>query len=84
MKGRNDTFGSNGTDDDANADDVWRSDDIVRQLHDLAPLLNESMWGCLFRDEPLDCADHFTEVLTREGVCYTFNMLSPQEIYREG
>lgn len=32
----------------------------------------------------LNCSEVFSEVITHTGVCYTYNMLDADDIYREG
>jgi acid-sensing ion channel, other len=42
----------------------------------------ELILGCFFRLNAL-CVENFTEVITEEGVCYTFNGVNLTSVYRE-
>lgn len=53
-------------------------------LKKLALNLNDYMFGCKFGTNRLsNCCNSFLEVLTEEGICYTFNMSNSSEIFRE-
>lgn len=57
---------------------------IVDQLREMAPSFDEMLFVCKWRNAPLfTCQNLFTEVLTEEGVCYTFNVLESEEMFRE-
>lgn len=43
--------------------------------------MDEVFVECHWQHLSINCSKHFLPVLTEEGVCYTFNGLSPQEIY---
>ena len=58
-------------------------DDIVPTLQQITPELNQTMLFCLWRNNLKDCDKLFTEIITDEGSCQTFNMLDSTEIYRE-
>lgn len=55
--------------------------DIIR---DIAPTFKETMLLCKFRNKLEYCSDYFEEIMTDEGLCFTFNMLNSKELYREG
>lgn len=52
-------------------------------LKKLALNLSDFMHGCKFGTNLLNCNNSFSEVLTEEGICYTFNMSNSSEIFRE-
>lgn len=37
---------------------------------------------CKFRTHEMDCDDIFNEVMTEEGLCFTFNVLNSRDFYR--
>ncbi|XP_061710716.1 pickpocket protein 28-like [Cydia pomonella] len=53
-------------------------DNIIR----MAPKLKETMYTCRWRGSFVSCNQYFTEVLTREGVCFNFNALSYNDIFK--
>lgn len=57
--------------------------DIINMFRFLAPTFNETMFLCKFRNDFQPCHDMFREVITDEGLCFTFNMLNSQELYRD-
>ncbi|GAB0099479.1 pickpocket protein 28 [Sergentomyia squamirostris] len=52
-------------------------------LREMAPTAEEILFFCKWRNTPDTCEDLFTDILTEEGFCYTFNALNSSEIYRE-
>lgn len=52
-------------------------------LREMAPTAEEILFFCKWRNTPDTCADLFTDMLTEEGFCYTFNALNSSDIYRE-
>ncbi|KAG4070463.1 hypothetical protein HA402_005695 [Bradysia odoriphaga] len=57
---------------------------IIDLLKRMAPSFNDTMMLCKFRNKMEYCDDYFEEVLTDEGLCFTFNMINSKELYREG
>lgn len=49
----------------------------------VAPTLNETLFRCTWHRQDVNCSDIFKEVLTDEGVCFTFNQLNASELYNE-
>lgn len=60
-----------------------RTDEIVPILKSISIPLNETVLYCKWRNSYVSCSDYFTEILTEEGVCYTFNALDFSEVFRE-
>lgn len=56
---------------------------IVNILEELTPRLSPTLFLCKWRNEPLPCSDVFAQILTEEGICYTFNNMEQEEIFRE-
>ncbi|XP_034256170.1 pickpocket protein 28-like isoform X2 [Thrips palmi] len=50
-------------------------------LVEVAPTMEEVILECYWQHRQLNCSKHFMRTLTEEGVCFTFNGLSPHEIY---
>lgn len=62
----------------------WTDYNVTEMLKRMAPSFNETMMLCKFRNKLEYCDDFFEEVLTDEGLCFTFNMINSKELYREG
>jgi hypothetical protein len=61
-------------------------DDVVKILKQLAPTFEDTFVACGFGGGQVNfenCREMFTEIITQDGVCYTFNMLNATEIYRD-
>lgn len=57
--------------------------DCVDYLREMAPSFEEMLFFCKWRNTFDTCEDLFTEVVTEEGICYTFNLLDSSELFRE-
>lgn len=57
---------------------------VINMIRDIAPTFAETMLLCKFRNKLEYCSDYFEEIMTDEGLCFTFNMLNSKELYREG
>lgn len=57
--------------------------EIVPLLKRLTMTLNETTLFCKWRNSVEGCEKYFTEILTEEGFCYTFNVLNSKELFRE-
>lgn len=60
-----------------------KSDKIVEVLKEIGLDFSESALFCKFGDEITSCNNFFTEVLTEDGVCYSFNMLEHSEVFNK-
>lgn len=58
-------------------------DEIVPLLKSITMSLNETTLFCKWRNSIADCSQFFTEILTEEGFCYTFNVLKFSELFKE-
>lgn len=58
-------------------------DEIVPTLQEISPELNQTMMFCRWRNEMTNCNEMFTEIITEEGACHTFNMLDRSELFKE-
>lgn len=56
---------------------------ILPLLKNITMSLNETTFLCLWMNEVKPCNEIFTETITEEGFCYTFNVLSSSELFRE-
>lgn len=52
-------------------------------MSQVAPQFEEIVWPCKWKMELGMCSKLFTQVLTEEGVCFSFNLLNSTEIYRD-
>lgn len=57
--------------------------DIVPLLKSMAISLNETTLFCKWRNSILPCEEYFTEIITEEGFCYTFNALKFSDMFKE-
>lgn len=59
--------------------------DMMLELAMVAPPMNETILGCKGDDNWIpECYKYFQMIFTKDGICYTFNGLSPGDHYREG
>lgn len=56
---------------------------LIETLREVAPFYNETLFYCKYRNFPDTCDTLFHEIITEEGICYTFNALDGREVYRE-
>ena len=56
--------------------------EYVKILKEMAVPFDEMFHNCHWRYNYLECSDLFTEVITEEGICYTFNMVDGNELFR--
>ncbi|CRK87601.1 CLUMA_CG001397, isoform A [Clunio marinus] len=64
-------------------DSGLKVNEIVPLLKSITMSLNETTLFCKWRNTVLPCTDYFTEILTEEGFCYTFNVLDASELFKE-
>ena len=50
-------------------------------LFQMAPKFNDILIVCKFLNTLIDCSDAFAEVMTEEGLCFTFNDLNIENLY---
>lgn len=60
-----------------------KTKEIVPLLKNVTMALNETTLYCRWRNTISDCGEYFTEILTEEGFCYTFNILNSSELFKE-
>jgi acid-sensing ion channel, other len=60
-----------------------KPDEIVPLLRKMSVPLNESTLFCKWRNTVGLCDQFFTEIITEEGFCYTFNVLDSSQLFKE-
>lgn len=56
--------------------------DLLKHLRAVAPTLSEIFYKCEWQGHQRNCPELFQEIITEEGVCFTFNFLNAPEVYR--
>lgn len=56
--------------------------DLVESLRYMQPFFNETYEAVSWVDEGYGVEAAFQEILTDDGICYTFNTLDQRNIYR--
>lgn len=64
-------------------DSPTRGEEFEKILREIAVPKNEMILFCRFRNEILPCSDLFIESITDDGICYTFNMMDYEDLYRK-
>lgn len=59
------------------------TEEILPLLRRITVSLNETTLFCKWRNQISDCGSFFTETITEEGFCYTFNVLDSSELFKE-
>lgn len=57
--------------------------DIVKILKEISFSIDDTMLFCKFRNALRDCTSLFNEIITDKGICYSFNMLNYNELFKE-
>lgn len=60
-----------------------KPEEIVPLLKSITVSLNETTLFCKWRNAVGSCEEFFTEIITEEGFCYTFNVLDSSELFKE-
>ncbi|CAG4955982.1 unnamed protein product [Parnassius apollo] len=55
----------------------------VENLKQVSPNISEFFFGCKWKDIPkASCSDLFSPILTEDGICYTFNTMGAEQLFR--
>lgn len=60
-----------------------QADEIVPMLRNITMSLAQTTLLCNWGNSGVNCTKIFTEILTEEGFCYTFNILKASELFRQ-
>lgn len=55
---------------------------VTKLLKEMSVKFEDTIKSCKFGDHYVNCSHYFATVLTTEGFCYTFNMISSYQIYK--
>ncbi|XP_037031900.1 pickpocket protein 28-like [Bradysia coprophila] len=69
---------------DNNIGDNFTTDIIFDLIKEVAPSMQRSLMTCSFRTLSGICDNIFEEIITADGLCFTFNSLYPKEMFMEG
>lgn len=47
----------------------------------MAPTFEQTMFYCKFNNKFQDCRNMYSEVMTEEGLCFTFNDFTPNDMF---
>lgn len=50
----------------------------------MAPDATESLLDCKFRNKEQLCEDLFQDIITEDGLCFTFNSLTREDMFYNG
>ena len=56
--------------------------EYIKLLKEMAVPFDDMFIDCVWSYDETKCSEIFTEVITEEGICYTFNMLDEKDIFR--
>lgn len=62
---------------------ITRSFAIVEVIKELAPPMKDFFSACYFDNTLRECSEMFTETLTDDGICYTFNIANSDQIFNK-
>lgn len=57
--------------------------EIVERLDEISIKLTDTLLYCTMRGMESNCSELFTEIVTEEGFCFTFNMLDLSELIKQ-
>lgn len=60
-----------------------KPEEIVPLLRKITMSMNETILSCKWRNLDKECESLFSEIITEEGFCYTFNVLESSELFKE-
>lgn len=56
--------------------------EIIDSLTTVSPIFDDTYLNCKWRNTGVKCNEIFHKFVTEDGVCYSFNSLSPAEIFK--
>lgn len=60
----------------------WAHPDLLKHIKAVSPTLSEVFHRCEWQGFQRPCNYLFNEIMTEEGMCFTFNFLNASEVYR--
>lgn len=64
---------------------VLRDDyELVNELRRMLYTIDDTFFLCKWRERLVDGCRLFNEIITDQGVCFSFNMLDHSELFQEG
>ncbi|KAF4519264.1 hypothetical protein B566_EDAN002153 [Ephemera danica] len=64
-------------------DNIEPTDDHLEMITQISPNVDHLFQQCYFQGQEMNCSELFRPIYTDEGLCFTFNMLSTEEMFNE-
>lgn len=68
---------------DIDLEQKFADETIYATIRDVALDLDQTINSCKWNNKNNNCASIFQSTITEDGLCFTFNNLSPEDIYTE-
>ncbi|KAG5865225.1 hypothetical protein JTB14_020373 [Gonioctena quinquepunctata] len=66
-----------------NLNATFSAEKFYEHLDNLKPLQSAVFFMCYFMGKEVECEDLFVPIVLDDGICYTFNMLNREDLFKE-